>query len=186
MSTDLAASCCGCAFRTFTFCDLSRWLVLDSNPDCRRFGTPRRYRPNDQVYRRIEAKAHRVDRKVVATRIGPVGSCHPSNKPGSLLVRLAHHSRCLSAIDGFVNLLHSIDAPLFWSMNEDRYNTGTPAQHLGGSAPDDDRDVVVNDLSNQSIFDPNDLAFVKHRRRRRNIPGLESTDREESAQALEP
>ena len=31
---------------------------FDSDPDCRRFGTPGGHAPNDQVYRPLEAKAH--------------------------------------------------------------------------------------------------------------------------------
>jgi hypothetical protein len=102
------------------------------------------------------------------------------------LVRLPHHSQRLGVIGDLVNLLHSIDPPLLWSMNEHRYDTGTSPEDLGRSAPDDDRDVIVNNLSDQSILDSNELALVKNRRRRRNITGIERADSVQGTQALEP
>ena len=89
-------------------------------------------------------------------------------------------------IGGLVNLLYSIDPPLLWSVNEHSYDTGTPPEDLGRSAPDDDPDVIVNNLSDQSILDSDELAFVKNRRRRRNITGIERAESKQDAQALEP
>jgi hypothetical protein len=89
-------------------------------------------------------------------------------------------------IGGLVNLLHSIDPPLLWSVNEHSYDTWTPPEDLGRSAPDDDPDVIVNNLSDQSILDSDELALVKNRRRRRDITGIERAESKHGAQALEP
>jgi hypothetical protein len=89
-------------------------------------------------------------------------------------------------IGGLVNLLYSIDPPLLWSVNEHRYDTRTPSEDLGRSAPDDDPDVIVNNLSDQSILDSDDVALVKNRRRRRNITGIERAESKQGAQTLEP
>jgi hypothetical protein len=59
-------------------------------------------------------------------------------------------------------------------------------EDLGRSAPDDDPDVIVNNLSDQSILDSDELALVKNRRRRRNITGIERAESKQGAQSLEP